>query len=339
MPTIPAKRLRAEWEQHNVILMAFPHDTSDWAKYDDWEAVTAPFVRIAQAVAYYQMVYMLCQDAAAIKPLFCSTTNIIFIEGEYDDTWTRDYGPLSLEADGQKRLLDFTFNGWGGKFEASRDNAITRWLGSRGFLGGAAIESVDYVLEGGSIDTDGEGTILTTSRCLCHPNRNGEVDRNTVESFLTETLGARRFLWLDHGYLSGDDTDSHVDMLARFVNRDTIAYVQCTDRGDEHYEALKAMEEQLQTFRTLEGKPYTLIPLPMPEPKYDKDTKRLPASYANFLITNGAVIYPTYTDPNDKKVGEILREVFPGREVIPIGVLSLIEEGGSLHCSTMQVAY
>lgn len=339
MTSTSTKRLRAEWEQHNVILMAFPHAASDWAKYDNWEAVTAPFVRTAQAIAYYQMVYMLCQDAAAIKPLFCSTSNIIFIEAAYDDTWTRDYGPLSLEADGQKRLLDFTFDGWGGKYEASQDNALTRWLASRGFLGGTTVESFEYVLEGGSLETDGQGTILTTSRCLCHPSRNGGHDKNSVEEFLIQTLGARRVLWLDHGYLAGDDTDGHVDMLARFVNPETIAYVQCTDNEDEHVESLRLMEEQLQTFRTQEGKPYTLIPLPMPSPKYSTAGERLPASYANFLITNGAVIYPSYADPNDKKVGEILRKVFPEREVIPIGALPLIEEGGSVHCSTMQMAY
>jgi len=339
MTSTSTKRLRAEWERHNVILMAFPHPKSDWATYDDWEAVTAPFVRAAQAIAYYQMVYMLCHDAAAIKPLFCSTSNIIFIETAYDDTWTRDYGPLSLEVDGRNHLLDFTFDGWGGKFEAAQDNALTRRLASRGFLGGAEITSLDFVLEGGSIDTDGAGTILTTSQCLCHPSRNGGLDKKSVETFLTEALGVRRFLWMDHGYLAGDDTDGHVDMLARFVNPETIVYVQCTDNSDEHYEALSAMEEQLQTFRTAAGHPYTLIPLPMPAPRHNAAGQRLPASYANFLITNGAVIYPTYADKNDKKVGEILRRLFPEREVIPIGALPLIEEGGSLHCSTMQVAF
>ena len=333
------KRLRAEWESHNVILMAFPHEATDWAQYDDWEAVTAPFVRIAQAVAYYQMVYMLCRDAEAIKPLFCSTTNIIFLETDYDDTWTRDYGALSIEEDGRKKLVDFTFDGWGGKFEAAKDNAINRWLSGKGFYGGAPLERVEYVLEGGAIDTDGAGTILTTRQCLCHPNRNGGVDTDEVETMLSDTLGTTRVLWLEHGYLAGDDTDGHVDLLARFVNATTITYVTCDNPKDEHFEALKKMEEQLQSFRTESGEPYTLIPLPLPEPKYNKEGERLPATYANFLISNGAVVYPTYSDPNDKKVGEILREVFPNREVIPINCLSLIQQGGSLHCSTMQVAY
>jgi len=333
------KRLYAEWERHNVILMAFPHKETDWALYDDWEAVTAPFVHTAQAIAYYQMVYMLCRDCASIKPLFCSTTNIIFIESDYDDTWTRDYGPISLEDNGQKKLLDFTFDGWGGKYEAKRDNHINRYLSSRGFFGGAPLETIDYVLEGGSIDHDGTGTILTTASCLVNPNRNGKVDKSEVESRLNNWLGVRRVLWLDHGYLAGDDTDGHVDMLARFVNPTTIVYLQCVDTDDEHYEALKKMEMQLQSFRTRDGKPYTLIPLPMPSPKYNAKGDRLPASYANFLISNGAVVYPAYKDKNDKKVGEILRKLFPDREVIPINALPLIEQGGSLHCSTMQIAY
>lgn len=333
------KRLLAEWERHNVILMAFPHEDSDWAQYDDWEAVTAPFVRIAQAVAYYQMVYMLCQECDTIKPLFCSTTNIIFIEADYNDTWTRDYGAFSIEEDEHKKLLDFTFNGWGGKFEASLDNAVNGFLSSRGFYGGTPLEQMNYVLEGGSLDTDGDGTILTTAQCLCNPNRNGKLDKGEVENILTERLGVTRVLWLNHGYLMGDDTDSHIDTLARFVNTETIVYVKCNDKNDEHYDGLSKMEKELQSFKRDDGKPYTLIPLPLPEAKYNSHGDRLPATYANFLISNEAIVYPTYNDKNDKKVEEILKDLFPDYEVIPINCLSLIEQGGSLHCSTMQVAY
>ena len=146
-------------------------------------------------------------------------------------------------------------------------------------------------------------------------------------------------LWLDHGYLKGDDTDSHIDTLARFVNKMTIMYVKCEDTEDAHYEALKKMENQLQSFTTAEGKPYTLIPLPMCEANYNDNGERLAATYANFLITNDALIYPTYNDKNDTNVGEIFKEVFPDKEIIPINCLKLIEQGGSLHCSTMQIAY
>ena len=319
--------------------MAFPHEHTDWGVYEDWGAVTAPFVHTAQAIAYYQMVYMLCRDAAAIKPLFCSTTNIIFIETDFNDTWTRDYGPLSIEENGQKKLLDFIFNGWGGKFEAADDNRITRTLDSKGFFAGASIETIPYVLEGGAIESDGAGTILTTAACLCHPNRNGGHGKQEVASHLRTVLGARRFLWLDYGYLAGDDTDGHVDMLARFVAIDTIVYVACDNPDDEHYVPLKKMEQQLQNFRTAAGNPYTLIPLPMPKAQYNQAGNRLPASYANFVITNGAVVYPTYKDPHDKEVGILLRALFPDREIIPINSLGLIEEGGSIHCATLHIAF
>jgi agmatine deiminase len=195
------------------------------------------------------------------------------------------------------------------------------------------------VLEGGSIESDGEGTILTTSACLCNPNRNGGLTKVEIEKKLNHYLGADKVLWLDHGYLAGDDTDSHIDTLARFVNKETIAYVKCDNDEDEHYEELKKMEKTLKNFTKKDGKAYKLVPLPMCEAKYDKDNNRLPATYANFLIGNDALIYPTYNDRNDKKVGEIFKKLFPDKEIIPVNCLKLIEQGGSLHCSTMQVAY
>jgi len=334
------RRLKAEWEPHRTILLAFPHEGTDWAKEGDLQKSYAPFIRIAQAVAYSQSVTILCKEESAISEHFCSKHNLTFVEMEYDDTWTRDYGPLSVEENGEKKLLDFTFDGWGGKFDAKLDNAVNRKLHERGLFGETPLESIDFVLEGGSIDTDGAGTILTTSRCLCNPNRNGGLGKEEVERHLREYLGARRILWLDHGYLAGDDTDSHVDTLARFVTPDTIAYVSCDDEKDEHYAELKAMEEELRSFRTPEGAPYRLVPLPMAREIRDDTGRRLPATYANFLIANGALLYPSYNDlPRDRKVGKIFKELFPGREIIPIPSSILVTQGGSLHCSTMQIDY
>jgi len=336
------KRVIAEWEKQRGILMAFPHEETDWYTPDDpksLDAALSPFLRIAQAVAYKEPVYIICKDRETVKPHFCSTRNITFIELPTNDTWIRDYGYISIEEDGQKKLLDFTFDGWGGKFDATLDNCVNTLLHTKGYMGTTPLETINFVLEGGSIESDGEGTILTTSQCLCNPNRNGGLTKKEVEEKLHEYLGAKRVLWLDHGYLAGDDTDSHIDTLARFVNQDTIVYLKCNDSSDEHYKALKAMEEQLQGFRTKEGNPYRLIPLPMCKAIYDKQGNRLPATYANFLITNDAIIYPTYQDKNDVRVSEIFKEIYPSKEMIPINCLKLIEEGGSLHCSTMQVAY
>ena len=337
MTTMPA-----EWEKQQCVLISFPHEETDWYNPHnkaDLQSSLSPFIRIAQAIAYKEAVYIICKDKNKISSMFCSTRNMTFIEIATNDTWIRDYGYLSIKEDGEKKLLDFTFDGWGRKFEASLDNSVNTALHKKGYMGTTSLESIDFVLEGGSIESDGEGTILTTSTCLCHPNRNGGLSKNDVEIKLKEILGAQRILWLDHGYLAGDDTDSHVDTLARFVNKTTITYLKCDNTEDEHYESLKKMETQLQSFKTKESRPYTLIPLPMTNAIYDDEKKRLPATYANFLITNGALIYPTYSDKNDKVVHAVFVELFPDKEIIPINCLKLIEQGGSLHCSTMQVSY
>lgn len=327
----------AEWEKQQCVLMSFPHEETDWA--NDLEASLSPFIRIAQAIAYAQAVYIICKDKTKIASLFCSTRNLTFIEIPTNDTWIRDYGYISIKENGENKLLDFTFDGWGGKFEASLDNCVNTALHEKGYMGITPLESIDFALEGGSIESDGDGTILATSKCLCNPNRNNGLSKEEVEKELEKTLGNTRILWLDYGYLVGDDTDSHIDTLARFVNKETIVYIKCEDKDDEHYVALKKMEKQLQSFETKEGKPYILLPLPMTHAIYNKQGERLPSTYANFLITNDALIYPTYADKNDAKVHEIFKALFPNKEIIPINCLKLIEQGGSLHCSTMQIAY
>jgi len=330
------RRVKAEWERQNAVLLAYPHKNSDWN--EDLETAKIPFFKMAQAIAYSQMVYLLCDDINEAKKDFCSTTNIIFIEAKYNDTWIRDYGPISADENGKNILLDFKFNGWGGKFEASLDNKVTKFLHSKGFFGATPLLSYDFELEGGAIESDGSGTILTTKSCLLNPNRNGGLNQTEAERALKKYLGANRVLWIENSYLEGDDTDGHIDMLARFISKDTIAYIKCEDSQDNHYKSLLEMERELKSFKTSEGKAYNLIPLPFPQPKY-KDANRLPASYANFLITNKAIIAPTYQDEQDKIALETLKELFPTREVIPIPSLKLIEQGGSVHCSSMQVSF
>jgi agmatine deiminase len=331
------KRMLAEWDKQRCVMLSFPHKDTDWADVGLKKSLT-PFVRIAQAIAYYQPVYIICKNKEEIASLFCSKRNIIFFELDTNDTWIRDYGFISIKENGKTKLLDFRFDGWGNKFESSLDNKINSQLYKSGFFADCEYENIDFTLEGGSIESDGNDTILTTSKCLCNINRNGGLSKNEVEKILAKYLGTTRVLWLDYGYLSGDDTDSHIDTLVRFVNHTTITYVKCDNNSDEHYDELKKMEQQLKSFTTVDGKPYNLIPLPMPEAKFDKKGNRLPATYANFLITNDALLYPTYDDKNDKIVGNIFKELFPNKEIIPINCLKLIEQGGSLHCSTMQVA-
>ncbi len=331
------RRLKAEWERQNVVLMALPNEGTDWVDIG-LEESAAVFRKIAQAIGYSQLVYMLVDDAKEAKKHFCSTNNIIFIEAEFNDTWTRDYGPLSIEENGDSKLLDFRFNGWGGKFEASLDNEVNRFLKSKGFFGGAELESIDIELEGGAIESEGQGTILTTKSCLLNKNRNGGLSQSEAEEILSSKLGAKRVLWVENSYLEGDDTDGHIDMLARFVSPDTIAYIKCEDSSDSHYKSLLELERELKSFKQPNGSPYNLVSLPFTEPKY-KDIERLPASYANFLITNRALVFPTYQSPKDKEAQEIFKKLFPTREVIPVPCLKLIEQGGSLHCSTMQISF
>ncbi len=262
----------------------------------------------------------------------------LLIVGEpSNDTWARDHGFISLVDDqGGRRLLDFNFNGWGEKFPAELDNAINRRLYDEGKISGEYIDCLDFVLEGGSIESDGKGTIFTTSCCLLAPHRNQPLSQTEIEARLKQKLCAERIIWIDHGHLTGDDTDGHIDTLVRVCPDNTLLYIGCDDPEDEQYEDLRLMEEQLKTFRTLEGKPYRLVKLPMPYPILFEG-ERLPATYANFLVINGAVLCPTYDQPDlDAEALRLIGEAFPGREIVGIDCRSIIKQHGSLHCCTMQ---
>ena len=262
---------------------------------------------------------------------------LIIVGEPSNDTWARDHGFISLVDDqGGRRLLDFRFNGWGEKFPAELDNAINRRLYDEGRIKGEYIDCLDFVLEGGSIESDGRDTVFTTSCCLLAPHRNQPMTKEQIEMRLKKALCAERVVWIDHGSLTGDDTDGHIDTLVRVCPDDTLLYIGCDDPQDEQYEGLKRMEEQLRTFRTLEGKPYKLVKLPLPRLiRFEGD--RLPATYANFLVINGAVLCPTYDQPDlDAEALRLIGEAFPDREIVGIDCRSIIKQHGSLHCCTMQ---
>jgi agmatine deiminase len=334
--------LPAEWAPQSGVMLTWPHADSDWGPWLD--QVEPVFARIAAAISQRELVLVVCFDSVHQQHVIdvmmragVELNRVRLHSIASNDTWARDHGPVTVLVDGRPQLLDFTFNGWGGKFDAALDNQITRHLHSAGAFDATPLRTIDLVLEGGSIESDGAGTLLTTTQCLLTPTRNPQYSRADLEDCLRGVFGVERFLWLEHGSLAGDDTDSHIDTLARLCPDDIIAYVACDDPGDEHYTELKAMEAELETFRTRDDKAYRLVPLPWPKARFAADGRRLPATYANFLIINGAVLLPTYDDPADPEAAARLAQCFPDREIIGIPCLPLIQQYGSLHCVTMQL--
>lgn len=329
--------LPAEWHPQSGIQLTWPHAGTDWSHM--LKEVQECFINIAREITKREIVFIVTPEPEDVRKQLAGNVNmenVRFLECETNDTWARDHGAITMIDGGTPSLLDFTFNGWGLKFASDLDNRITRHAVDAKALNGQYVNRLGFVLEGGSIESDGMGTLLTTSECLLSPNRNGQLNKVEIEEYLKSTFHLQKVLWLDHGYLAGDDTDSHIDTLARFCSTDTIAYVKCEDTEDEHYEALHAMEEQLKTFQTLAGEPYRLLALPMAD-KIEDDCERLPATYANFLIMNNAILYPTYNQPeNDRKAGEVLQEAFPDHQIVGIDCRALIKQHGSLHCVTMQ---
>ncbi len=331
-------RLPAEWEPQDAILLAWPHKQTDWQPI--LKQVTEVYVELTYQISRFEAVIIVAPELDTVRNALQNTdvdlSRIALYQIDTDDTWIRDFGPLTVYNNNRPQLLDFIFNGWGLKYPAQKDNRVTRTLHSTGVFKGKQRNSDDLILEGGSIESDGNGTLLTTSTCLLNQNRNPYLNKSELESKLSELMGFNHFLWLDHGWLAGDDTDSHIDTLARLCPDDTIVYVQCDDDKDEHYSTLQSMEVQLEQFRTKRGQPFRLLSLPWPQACHD-GTDRLPASYANFLIINKAILVPTYNDPADIQAIKIIGEAFPSREIIGIDCRSLIKQHGSLHCIAMQL--
>lgn len=335
--------LPAEWHSQSAIQLTWPHANSDWNYMLD--EITACYVSIAKTILQYQKLIIVCNSADEVllqlkleESQAETKDRLILVELPTNDTWARDHGGISvINNKAQNILLDFTFNGWGLKFASNYDNIINRGLFQKKVFKKEVkyINKKNFVLEGGAIESDGRGTLLTTTECLLSPNRNSFFNQDEIEQFLKNTFGLNRVLWLNHGYLAGDDTDSHIDTLARFCDEHTIAYVKCEDKEDEHYSALTRMEEELKTFVDFEGNPYRLIALPMADTVIE-DGERLPATYANFLIMNKVVLVPFYNSEKDKYAKQQLEKAFPGRKVIGINCNPIIKQHGSLHCITMQ---
>lgn len=331
----------AEWHSQDAILITWPHKMSAWQP--TLPSVRETYIDLTSTLSHHQDIIIQLHTSIDLENLLVDLakvdTNLSrchFVRINSNDTWARDHGPISVTKNGRPHLLDFKFNGWGNKFESHLDNNLNQQMRPLNIF--PSIERVDWVFEGGSIESDGQGTLLTTTQCLLNTNRNGTISRKQVEQKLAQFFGSTNILWLTHGELAGDDTDAHIDTLARFAPNDAIIYQGCRDDSDEHYSGLNAMKKELESFRNRQDQPYRLYELPLPKPKYAADGHRLPATYANFLITNKLVLVPTYEDPSDEIALNIIRSAFPDHSVTGIPSSPLIEEHGSLHCITMQLS-
>lgn len=335
--------LPAEWDSRvNAVILAYPAPHTDW-NYMLEEARECFDNIIAELSLTCGMTTIVIGDFSTLRSRLGAkgifNNNIRVYDTEYNDTWARDFGPITvINSDGNPEYLDFRFNGWGMKYPAAKDNMICRELDSAPFLKYKTINHQDFVLEGGSIESDGRGTLLTTADCLLSPNRNGHLSKAEIEDYLKSTLGIKRVLWLNSGALEGDDTDGHIDTLARFVKEDTIVYVKCSNIFDTQFSGLNRMEHELKSLTTCEGRHYSLVPLPLPDPIYDEESHRLPATYANFLILPKHVLIPIYGQTDkDRQAIETLSGLFPDKQIIGIDCRALIKQHGSLHCVTMQM--
>ncbi|TAA48228.1 agmatine deiminase family protein [Corallincola spongiicola] len=336
-----AAYLPAEWAPQDAVLLTWPHDQTDWAT--QLEHIEPVYIDMAKAITRFERLIIVARDLplrAHIAKLLSHAgvvmSRVRILIATSNDSWARDHGPITVFDGQQMQPLSFTFNGWGGKYPSELDNQINQQLAEQALFK-AAIVNIDLVLEGGGIETDGHGTLLLTKQCLLNPNRNPGLDQTAIEQRLNELLYADHFLWLSHGALEGDDTDSHIDTLVRFAPNDTLVYVACDKVDDEHYPELHAMELELKALRNRHGANYRLLPLPWPQAKYSSEGERLPATYANYLIIDGAVLVPIYDDPADEQALAVIAQAYPGREIIGIDCQAVIAQFGSLHCLTMQI--
>ncbi|HOV68014.1 MAG TPA: agmatine deiminase family protein, partial [Methanoregulaceae archaeon] len=318
---------------------SWPHDP---LTFPDLAAAEACYVEIIRALSGHEMVELLVRDDAMegrVRSLLFEAgvepVNLAFHRFAYADVWFRDYGPtFLLHRDGRRRMLvGWHFDAWGKKYDAlMADAAVPAHLAS---LTGLPLTRPGITLEGGSIEVNGAGTLLTTEECLLNPNRNPNLSRGEVERYLRDFLGVRHICWLGRG-IAGDDTDGHIDDIARFVDERTILLAVEDDPEDPNCEVLQDNRRRLESAVDQDGHPFCVVELPMPAPVVDADGNRLPASYANFYIGNGIVLVPVFQDPNDERALRIIRRAFPGREVRGIDCRALVAGLGAIHCISQQ---
>jgi len=327
----------AEWAKHEATWLSWPHKEASWP--GKIEMIYAPYCAFIKLVAEGEKVRINVRDEAMkadaiahLQKTGADLSQIEFYFNESNDAWCRDHGPAFVLKGKEKAVVDWGYNAWGGKYPPfDLDDVIPTKIAKHFNL---PLFTPDIVMEGGSVEFNGAGTILTTTACLLNENRNPHLTKEQIEQYLLEFYGAEQVLWLGDGIV-GDDTDGHVDDITRFVNEDTVLTVVESNPLDENYLLLQENLEALKNMRLLNGKPLKIVELPMPSPVIYEGT-RLPASYANFYIANAAVIVPTFRDVNDEKALEIIRGVFPDRKVVGIDSTDIIWGLGSFHCLSQQ---
>lgn len=317
------KRAFGEWEEQELIMLSLPHENSDWNEYLD--DILFSYENFIKAMIPYEKVLLIGPNLDIFKQRFSKFQNVDFIQISTNDTWIRDYGAIDV-INGRKTIsYDFKFNAWGDKFKSNFDNKVNKILFKNYFK--TELKEIDLILEGGSIDFNGDGVMLTTKNCLLNKNRNSSLNKNKLDEILKNLFGLRQIIWLENGFIDGDDTDSHIDTLARFIDKNTIAYSISENPNDKEYNALLRMQEELRNTQ------FTLIELPLPKSKF-YNGRKLGATYANFVFINNALIVPIYGDKNDEIVINRLQKALPNRDILGVDASVFIRQNGSLHCST-----
>lgn len=310
-----------EWSEQEYLMLSLPHEKSDWKPY--LGEIIQAYKEFVKATSEFQKVLLIAPNKSDFAP-FENMTNVEFFICDTNDTWIRDFGAIDILEDNHLKALDFTFNAWGNKFQSELDNEVNSKLFKEKF--NEKLTKIDFILEGGSIDFNGEGVMLTSSNCLLNENRNSHLDKSQIEAKLKKIFGLKQIIWLENGFIKGDDTDHHIDTLARFIDKNTIAYSICEDEEDEHYIPLQKMKKEL------EATGFDLVELPLPKPLY-YEGRRLGATYANFVFVNDALIMPFYKDENDEIIKQRLAKALPKRKIIGVDARVFLRQNGSLHCS------
>ncbi|HEB7538218.1 TPA: agmatine deiminase family protein [Campylobacter coli] len=310
-----------EWSEQEYLMLSLPHEKSDWKPY--LGEIIQAYKEFVKATSEFQKVLLIAPNKSDFAP-FENMTNVEFFICDTNDTWIRDFGAIDVLEDNHLKALDFTFNAWGNKFQSELDNEVNSKLFKEKF--NEKLTKIDFILEGGSIDFNGEGVMLTSSNCLLNENRNSHLDKSQIEAKLKKIFGLKQIIWLENGFIKGDDTDHHIDTLARFIDKNTIAYSICEDEEDEHYIPLQKMKKEL------EATGFDLVELPLPKPLY-YEGRRLGATYANFVFVNDALIMPFYKDENDEIIKQRLAKALPKRKIIGVDARVFLRQNGSLHCS------